>query len=256
MKTGILYICTGNYTIFWKGFYESAEALLLPEHEKEYFVFTDAGKIEFEEKKNVHRVYQEKTGWPYSTLLRFHIFLKAESQLREMDYIFFFNANMQVVSPVMPAELLPDPVTEDGLTVVLHSGYYKAAASQLPYEKKQKKSTAYMEKGRYYFQGCLNGGTRDAYLALIRQLKQNIQTDLDNNIIAVWHDESQLNKYMADKNPKILSPAYSYPEGKQLGFSPKILMLDKAKHGGHAFMRGQKEGPLKKIKKIIKKIFR
>lgn len=256
MKTGILYICTGNYTIFWKGFYESAESLLLPGYDKEYFVFTDADNIEYEQQGNVHRIFQESTNWPYSTLLRFHIFLKAESLLKEMDYIFFFNANMKIVSAITSDELLPDPIKEDGLTAVLHSGYFKARINQLPYERKQKKSTAYMESGRYYFQGCLNGGTKDAYLQLIRQLKQNIQTDLDNNIIAVWHDESQLNKYMADKSPKILSPAYSYPEGSHLDFQPKILMLDKTKHGGHQFMRGQKEGLVKKINRVIKKIIK
>jgi Glycosyltransferase family 6 len=254
MKIGILYLCTGKYNIFWKDFYESVESLLLPGCDKEYFVFTDAVQIEYEQKENVHKIFQEATDWPYSTLLRFHIFIKAETQLMEMNYIFFFNANMKIVSSISPEELLPDPTTEDGLTGVLHSGYYKATSNQLPYERKQKKSASYMKNGRYYFQGCLSGGTRDAYLKLIKELKQNIQTDLDNKIIAIWHDESHLNKYMADKNPKILSPAYSYPEGKIFDFQAKILMLDKKKLGGHNLLRNQKEGVLKKIKLAIKKV--
>lgn len=256
MKIGILYICTGNYTIFWKDFYETAQHFLLQGYNKEYFVFTDAGEMAYEENENVHRVFQEKTSWPYSTLLRFHIFLKAEDLLKKMDYIFFFNANMKIVSIITPDELLPDPDKENGLTAVLHSGYYKANSNQFPYEKKQKQSLAYMENGSHYYQGCLNGGTKDAYLNLIKQLKQNIQTDLDNNIIAIWHDESHLNKYLADKNPKILSPAYSYPEGKKFDFQPKILMLDKTKLGGHKVLRGQKEGFFKKIKIAIKKLIK
>jgi Glycosyltransferase family 6 len=256
MKIGILYICTGNYIIFWKDFFESAEAQLLPGYSKEYFVFTDAGEIEYEQKGNVHKIYQEKTNWPYSTLLRFHIFLKAESQLQVMDYIFYFNANMKFISVITPNDLLPDPVKEDGLTAVLHSGYYKANINKLPYERKQKKSLAYMKQGSHYFQGCLNGGTPTAYLKLIKQLKQNIQIDLDNKIIAAWHDESHLNKYLSDKNPKILSPAYSYPEGKKMDFQPKILMLDKTKFGGHTRMRGQREGLIKWLKRYIKKFIK
>jgi len=253
MKIGILYICTGNYSIFWKDFYESVESLLLPGYDKEYFVFTDAAHIEYEEEKKVHKFFQEKQEWPYPTLLRFHMFLRAESQLKEMDYIFFFNANMKVVSTITPEEFLPDAVNEEGLTVALHSGFYKAESSQLPYERTQKKSLAYMESGRYYFQGCLNGGTRNAYLKMIHQLKEHIQSDLDNNIIAVWHDESHLNKYMADKHPKILSPAYCYSEGKKFEFEPRILMLDKNKFGGHKVMRGEKRNLGDKIRMMIRR---
>jgi Glycosyltransferase family 6 len=256
MKIGILYICTGNYTIFWKEFFESAESLLLPGMHKEYFVFTDAPMIEYAQKENVHKIFQEKTTWPFSTLLRFHIFMKAEDYLKKMDYIFFFNANVKFVSVITAEEILPDPIKEDGLTGVLHSGYFKAKPNQFPYEKKQKRSTAFMTEGKYYFQGCLSGGTSTAYLQLIRQLCQNVQTDLDNNIIAVWHDESQLNKYLSGKNIKVLSPAYSYPEGRDFNFQPKILMLDKSKLGGHKYMRGQKEGLIKKVKNIIKKMNR
>jgi hypothetical protein len=183
------------------------------------------------------------------------MFARAESELKKMDYIFFFNANMKFVAEISPNEILPS-VEEDGLTVVLHSGYYKASAGQFPYEKKQKQSLAYLESGNHYFQGCLNGGNSEAYLKMITALKKNVQTDLDNNIIAIWHDESHLNRYMADKHPKILSPAYSYPEGQSLGMEPKILMLDKSKLGGHHFMRNQKEDLFKKLKKFIKKISR
>src|SRR5689334_23253296 len=123
MKIGILYICTGKYSIFWKDFYENAEALLLPGDHKDYFVFTDAAGIAYEQKENVHKIFQEKLEWPYPTLLRFHMFLKVESQLMQMDYIFFFNANMKVVSPITADDILPDPVKEEGLAVVLHSGF-------------------------------------------------------------------------------------------------------------------------------------
>jgi hypothetical protein len=110
-----------------------------------------------------------------------------------------------------------------------------------------------MKEGKYYVQGSFNGGTSTAYLALVRQLEKNIQADLDNNIIAVWHDESHLNRYVSDKHPKVLSPAYAYSEGAELGFPPKILMLDKKKLGGHKIMRGQKESIVDKLRHKFKK---
>ena len=70
-KIGMLYICTGKYTVFWPEFYRSFEEKFLPGCEKEYFVFTDAPAIEYEDAPRVHRIYQEAYPWPYSTLKRF-----------------------------------------------------------------------------------------------------------------------------------------------------------------------------------------
>ena len=39
---GMLYICTGKYTVFWPEFYETFSRNFLPGCKKEYFVFTDA----------------------------------------------------------------------------------------------------------------------------------------------------------------------------------------------------------------------
>lgn len=41
-KVGMLYICTGKYTVFWPEFYRTFNEKFLPNCEKEYFVFTDA----------------------------------------------------------------------------------------------------------------------------------------------------------------------------------------------------------------------
>ncbi len=42
MKIGILFIATGRYICFWKDFYKACEKYLLKNHEKTYFLFTDA----------------------------------------------------------------------------------------------------------------------------------------------------------------------------------------------------------------------
>ena len=91
---------------------------------------------------------------------------------------------------------------------------------------------------------------------MIQELKASIDIDTNNKIIAVWHDESHINKYITHNRYKILSPEYAYPEDWKLPFSPKILILDKNKFGGHDFLRG--ENKLKnvffaKIKLFLKK---
>lgn len=180
------------------------------------------------------------------------MFAKIKKQLAEFDFIFFFNANAQFVADIEAREILPDLKNDHGLVSVLHPGYYLKEIKCLPYEKVQRESTAYISSKRlslrnvgdrlsliktHYFQGCLSGGTASRYIKLIEQLRDNVQTDLNNEIIAVWHDESHLNKYLMTHRCKILSPAYAYPEGWTMPFSPKILMRDKARLGGHDFLR-------------------
>lgn len=108
-KVGMLYICTGKYTVFWPEFYRTFNEKFLPNCEKEYFVFTDAPAIEYEDAPGVHRIYQEPYPWPYSTLKRFSIFLTQETVLSKMDYLFFFNANLTCTQTITEEEISAPP---------------------------------------------------------------------------------------------------------------------------------------------------
>jgi hypothetical protein len=104
MKIGILYICTGKYSIFWKDFYLSVEKNFIEKEEKHYFVFTDSKEIDFEKKNSkIDKIYQENLGWPGNTLMRFHIFLNTKKELMNMDYLFFFNANLLILKNIKKA---------------------------------------------------------------------------------------------------------------------------------------------------------
>ena len=256
MKVAILYISTGKYIVFWDEFYTSSEKYFLPQSSKEYFVFTDSETIPHQEGNNVHIIPHKQLGWPYDTLMRFHVFSQIEDQLKSFDYVFFFNANMLFVSPVTEEEFLPTGKTDDGLMVTLHPGYFNQPVEKFPYENSEKDSLAFIPpgEGKNYFMGGLNGGISKSYIELILSLKENTQKDLDNHIIAKWHDESHLNRYMIGRNPKILSPAFGYPEGRKLPFEPKIIIRDKTRYGGHDFLRNLKSSPWKKFRIFVKKI--
>lgn len=212
MKIAILYVATGRYIAFWEDFYKTCEEFFVTDAQKTYFVFTDAGKIYAQDNENVIKIHQEKLGWPYDTLMRFKMFLTQEEKLKEHDYIFFFNANMKFVKPV-GHEVLPDE-EHCGLVAGLHPGNYKRPIDEVPYCRNEK-SLAYIPygQGKYYVQGCLNGGTRDAYLQFCKTCMENTQKDLDNGVIAEVHDESHLNKYVLDKNILVLPCNYLYPVG-------------------------------------------
>lgn len=237
MKIGILYICTGKYDVFWNGFYESAEQYLLPNVEKHYFVFTESKNIE--KSTFVHTIYQERLGWPNDTLMRFHLFLNIETALNEMDYLFFLNANYTFIQPISANELLPS-ATDNFLVGQIHPVAYHKQRSQFDYEKNPA-STAYIpaSAGNYYFAGGLIGGRTSEFLKMCRTLKQQIDIDTSNNLLAQWHDESHINQYFSQLEPKKLHPGYCYPQGWYLPFEQKTWLLDKNKLGGHAFLRGE-----------------
>ncbi len=254
MKIAILYICTGKYSIFWDGFYKSSERFLLSDHDKHYFVFTDS--IEITGNDRIQKIPQSYRGFPLDSLLRFEMFMTIRAELESYEYIFFFNSNIQFVSNI-GNEILPDD-SHEGIAGFLHPGYFNKRVFWFPYEKR-KKSTAYVSpktQNLKYFMGAANGGCSKDYLQLIETCYKNTQIDLQNGIIAMYHDESHLNKYVAGKQILELSPAYLYPEDSDLKFDPKILIINKAKHGGKYFDKLSKTAYFRRVELFTKRLFR
>ena len=106
MKVAILYICTGKYNQFFKGFFESCEKYLLKDiAQLEYYVFTD--DMSLSDEANVHLIKKECAGFPADSLFRFDMFLQVETRIREERInIYFFNSNAEFKAPV-GKELLP-----------------------------------------------------------------------------------------------------------------------------------------------------
>lgn len=212
MSIAILYICTGKYNQFFKGFYRSCEKYFLAgKAEKNYFVWTDDDSLGFG-RSNVHIYHKECAGFPADSLFRFEMFLQAEEYLNKYDYIYFFNANAAFIQPV-GEEILPD---ESGLAMGIWPGKQEYRHPMWhPYERRRK-SLAYVApygENYIYYMGGLNGGTPKAYLAMVRTLAQNIRTDFNNGIVAIVHDESHINAYMRKHKGKLIGRnGYLLPE--------------------------------------------
>ena len=236
MRIAILYICTGRYTIFWPEFYASCEEFFFKGHAKEYFVFTD-GALKYSSIDNVHRIEQKRLGWPYDTLQRFNLFRSQERLLEKFDLIFFCNANIEFMQQVDQKIL---PKDECSIIVTQHPGYVDKKECDFPFERDQR-SLAYIGYGRgeVYACGGFNGGYTSAYLRMITTLSDNIEADLNNGIIARWHDESHLNRYIQDHPYHLLPVSYCYPQYEIFREKEIVRIRDKACFGGSSMLRDQ-----------------
>lgn len=223
-KIGLLCIATNKYIQFVGPMWESAKQHFLKNHQVTLFCFTNQPNVP----EGAVRIEWAHSPWPGPTLNRYHAFLSAEKQLSEMDYLYYCDADMRFVDTV------GDEVCGE-LVATMHPGFFNKGRHEFTYERRPE-SMAYMapNDGKHYFAGGFNGGRSKNFLQLARSCKAGVDIDNAKGIVAVWHDESHMNKYFFRNPPKtILSPSYCYPESLHLPFPKKLLALDK----NHSEMR-------------------
>ena len=223
-KVGLMIVATGRYIEWVQPLIDSADKHFLPDQEVTYFVFSDCkmhlrDDINLTSKRSIIMLYQERLGWPHDTMMRPAVYYRYRALLSRMDYLFATDADMLFVDTVGD-EILGDRVATQHPGFVGKRGTYETRRS----------STAYVapHEGKYYFAGGFNGGTAQEYLKLCETVTNNIEKDRIKNIIAVWHDESHINRYFIDNPPTVIvSPSYCYPESWHLPYKKRLLALDK-----------------------------
>lgn len=231
-RIGILYLCTGPYKAFWDDYYNSFEKNFIRDIDKHYFVYSDSFEGELEkyiDNPNVTLIHIDAMPWPLITLLRFKYFLMMEEDLKQFDYLMFTNANIICNQMVERDEFLPNEEKGEKMSFCQHPGYWKTPIFNVPFDR-CKKSNAYIPYncGENYVIGAMFAGCTDEFLNMTHILKKRIEEDLKHNIIAKWHDESHLNRYIVGKkNYKLLSPSFCYPVGIDLKVEKKICAVSK-----------------------------
>ena len=220
MKIGLLIIATNKYAQFVEPLISTADKYFLPNEEVTYFIFTNQN-IDIKTERKYIKVETEHSEWPWMTLGRYKIFSNSSEILKEMDYLYYCDADMRFEN-LVGQEILSD------LVVTQHHGYYMMRGTPETDLRSLACVRAYEEM--QYFAGGFNGGTSESYLKMAKQLSENIDIDYSNGIIAVWHDESHLNRYVIDNKPtKVLDPGYCFFENNMydIRFEKKLLALVK-----------------------------
>lgn len=170
--------------------------------------------------EGIHMIPTEPREWPYPTLLRYNLFLGEEYKLKEYDYIFYLDIDMEFCG-IVGDEILP----REGLMASQHPMYALKKEYWPPYEPNPDSASYIRRPGRIikegdkqrfmplYFAGGFQGGRSEPFINAMKECRDLIDKDLSKNYIPMWNDETVWNKYLFDNPPEVvLSPAYVYPD--------------------------------------------
>ena len=223
-NVGLNIVAIAKYIKFLQPLITSADQYFMRDHNVTYFVISDKLDEVAKVKTNRHivSIMEKSQGWPNNTLVRFQFISKHRDIYHDMDFMFQVDVDMRLVSH-FNSEALGSRVG------TLHPTFYNKPRSTFTYDRNPK-STAYIKpsEGEYYFAGGVLGGCQSEVITMADTIVKNILTDLRKyNYIALWHDESHVNRYFIDHPPtKVLSPEYCVPEG--IGWSKqRLLALNK-----------------------------
>jgi hypothetical protein len=171
----------------------------------------------------------EGVSWPYPTLMRYHLYLQQEEKLKEYDYVFHCDVDMKFVNVV------GDEILGNGLTAAQHPMYALRKEYWPPYEPNEKSEAFIKRPGKVindngkprfmplYYAGGFQGGKSADWIKAMRTMKKMIDTDMTNNYIPIWNEESIWNKYLSENTPDVvLTPSYIYPDSLIAEYYEKI----------------------------------
>lgn len=224
MKICILTIATNKYIQFVERLLDNIDDNFLNGHDIQCLLFTDH---EVETSDNVRVCKIDHEPWPMPTLKRYNYFIKEKDFISQFDYCFYFDVDMAVIDKVGD-EVLGDLVATQHPYQTFHDKKdrsYDRAPESLAY-------VPFGEEGDNYYAGGFNGGSTKRFLEMAEIIADRVNKDMSNGVIALWHDESHMNRYLIDNPPSlILTPSYCFAEEQmnnpQYPYEPKIIALKK-----------------------------
>ncbi|XP_063288863.1 histo-blood group ABO system transferase-like [Pelobates fuscus] len=212
VRIGLTVFAIKKYVIFLKNFIESAEKFFIIGHKVHYYIFTDRtqdiSKFSLGDGRSMDIIevksYQR---WQDITMRRMEIIWNYSLQrfINEVDYLVCADVDL-IFSDHVGVEILSD------VFGVIHPGFFGASRKEFTHERRpQSEGYIPFDEGDFYYTGCYFGGRVQEIYKLANFCNNAMLADKANNIEALWHDESYLNKYFLHYKPtKLLSPEYAW----------------------------------------------
>ena len=154
---------------------------------------------------------------PLTTLLRYHYILQAKHLWNRFDLIYYMDADLDVKQNIELNEIVPDEPNQ--YVVVRH--FHEDICKDIHLENNPQ-SKAYVENIPNYYHACFYGAYKQPFDDLMVYGNEMVNQDLKKRIVAKWFDESHFNKYMTDKNVKVI-PGHVYAHPERWNLDAKII---------------------------------
>jgi hypothetical protein len=254
---GVMTVATNLYLDYWKDLVTSAESVSLKSDLVKFFVFTDSSKSVQDFARGlrnveVYAIEIPPYRWPEATLLRYKVFLENFEKL-DVDILIHLDADMTINAN--PWRRIRKDLERVNVCLVRHPGFWRPRLfarmvvylrnpSLLAADIKQKilvgglgawedevESEAFVPRmhRRKYFCGGVWFGRRENIHALLSELSTATENDLNKGIVAVWHDESHLNRWAGQNTFGEECPEMCFDEtySQLQGLSPVITAVRK-----------------------------
>ena len=229
---------TGKYIQYFTDLYEDLVRCLAFFDEIEVILLTDQSfsrQDSLTDKRIRIKKFNVSYGdWVSATLFRYAAIVEYASSITSSK-IFWIDADMRIINPQRFSNeiiavtsitfakhpgfifLAKDPKSKKIQTVSLLNIFLPLIFLHRHFSKgtweENQSSSAYVppRKRKVYVHGAFFGGPVEDLLKMCETLANCVQTDLDQNYVAIWHDESHLNRFSAHigRNAKYFSKYFS-----------------------------------------------
>jgi histo-blood group ABO system transferase len=224
MKIAFLCVATGRYKEFVMPLHDGLHRLF-PDLQRKMVVCTD-GHFQGTDVLPIVTHAIKRGGFPNDTLKRYHFFLEAFDLWKDSDLVLYLDVDMAIDQVLLYQDLplhrytgqgfaphAQMPPGGDALFAVCHPGYVRNTFRPFGTPEFRPISQAYLPAQVLpYVYGGVQGGKTDAFYRACQVMKERIDTDLQNGVMPIWHDESMWNRYVNEhaSDVLLLSPSLSY----------------------------------------------
>jgi hypothetical protein len=220
-KIAIAFIGTGKYADFFPRWKEAVDTYFLNDCQKTIYAFSDQVGKPYFNATDVRLVAIPPAVWPEATLYRYKFLdlvmnCPNSNFSEEFDYVFYIDSDLYATDDIKFDDVIK---AEKNLVGVHHPG--NAHDPDWHTLERRKDSLACVDRplqafgpSAVYHQGCLWGGSSEAVGNMARVLSERIDDDYKRKVMAVWYDESHMNKYFLEnlEDVNTLSFLYAFPE--------------------------------------------